>query len=81
VSGEHGRPDLLTLRREKARAPTSFVSCVDRFDNGEMLRRLCLEARRPRTPAHLVSSWPLDTGLPHLVPAWEWDEGVSQARW
>ena len=46
-----------------------------------MLRRLSLEQHRPRTPSYLMSSWPLDTGLPHLAPQWEWDDGVSQARW
>eukprot|EP00964_Phaeocystis_antarctica_P101387 scaffold66872_cov55-Phaeocystis_antarctica.AAC.1 len=23
-----------------------------------------------------MSSWPLDTGLPHLAPQWEWDDGT-----
>ena len=72
VSGAHGVPDLLTLRREKAPSLSScsFVSCVERFGEGELLRRLRLEDARP-TP---VSRLPLDTEL--VTPTWDWDDGV-----
>ena len=77
MSGVHGIPDLLTLRREKppGQPLCSFVSCVERFDDAEILR-LGLEHARPRTTALRL---PLDTGLAPQTPVWEWDSsGISR---
>ena len=73
-SGLVGIPDLLTLRREKARdyATVSFMSCVERFGpQDEMLRRLRQQQQRLRIPQQDL---PYDTGLAPQTPAWDFGE-------
>ena len=64
------------MRREKVPdlASCSFVSCVERFGDSDMLRRLRLAQVRLPPP-----QFPFDTGLPPQTPAWDWEDDVAPA--